>query len=86
MATLTSECDFNTFVGQEMQYHLSHYFSSLTTDMNRDSQNPLVPEAHGGKLKSGQSVYVPGVRVHVFCFSLFVNSLSSPVNGYSGGR
>ena len=51
MASLTSECDSNTFVGEEMQYHLSYYFFSLTTDMNRFSQtrNPRVPESQKGQ-------------------------------------
>ena len=54
--TTTSECasDSNTFAGEVMQLHLSHYFSSLTTDMNRDSQNPRVPAAQKGN--------GPGVR------------------------
>jgi hypothetical protein len=53
----------NTFAGEEMQLHLSlsYYFYSLTTDINRVSQNPRVPAAHGGMLNSS-----PGVRVHYF--------------------
>ena len=84
MASLTSEYDSNSFVGEEMQHQLSHYFSSLTTDMNRDTQNPRVPAVQKGKSKDHN--YVPVVRVHVFCFSLYVNSLLSPVNGYSEER
>ena len=44
-ATFTSESDSNTFTGKKIQYHLSCYFFSLTTDINRVSQNPLVPAA-----------------------------------------
>ena len=84
MASLTSEYDSNSFVGEEMQHQLSHYFSSFTKDMNRDTQYPFVPAVQKGKSKDYG--HVPGVRVHVFCFSLYVNSLSSPVNGYSEER
>ena len=59
MARLTSECDSNTFA-DEIQYHLSYSFFSLTTDMNRDTQNPRVPAVQDGK----RGVY--GVRVHYF--------------------
>ena len=41
-----------------MQRHLSYYFFSLTTDIYRVSQNPLVPAA-----KQGMG-HAPGVRVH----------------------
>ena len=85
MASLTSEYDSNSFVGEEMQHQLSHYFSSFTKDMNRDTQYPFGPAAQKGKLKEFVD-NVPGVRVHVFCFSLSLNSFSSPVNGYSEGR
>ena len=61
-----------------MQRHLLY---SLTTDMNRFSQNPRVPAAQQG------ITVKPGVRVHYyFCSWLPVNPLSSPVNGYSGER
>ena len=59
MASLSSECDSNTFVGKEMQHQLSHYFSSLTTDMNRDARNPRVPGAY-------EQGFFVGVRVNVF--------------------
>ena len=45
ITTSTSESDSNTLAGEEMQHHLSYYFFSLTTDMNRDSQNLRVPQA-----------------------------------------
>ena len=80
MASLTSEFDSNTFVGEEMQHHLSFYFFSLTTDMNSLSQNTRVPAAHEG------NTHDPGVGVHFFCFWLSANSPSSPVNGYTEGR
>ena len=54
-----------------MQRHLSYYFFSLTTDIYRESQNPLVPAAKQGMGNE------PGVRVHYFCFWLSINSLSS---------
>ena len=60
MASLTSESDSNTFV-REMQHHHCHtVFFSLTTNMNRDSQNPRVPGVPDGK----GDIY--GVRVHNF--------------------
>ena len=43
MASSTSESDSNTFECEEMQYHLSYYFFSLTTDVNCSAQNPQVP-------------------------------------------
>ena len=62
---------------------ICHIFVSLTTDINRVSQNPLVPAA---PQKSG-NIYDHGVRVdYFFCFWLSVNSISSPDNGYSGAR
>ena len=65
-----------------MQRHLSFFFS-LTTDINQVSQNPLVPAAPQKSI----TIYDPGVRVDFFfCFWLSVNSLSSLVHGYSGGR
>ena len=42
MASFTSESDSNSFAG-EMQPHWSYYFFSLTTDVNRVYQNPVVP-------------------------------------------
>jgi hypothetical protein len=86
MESITSESDSSTFSGEEMQRHLSKFFS-LTTDVNPASQNPRVPgsAAHRGMRFELES-NIPGVRVHNFCFWLFVNSLLSPVNGYSGGR
>ena len=49
--------------------------------MNRDSQNPRVPA-----VKIDQGINDPGVGIHFFfCFWLSVNSLSSPVYGYSEG-
>ena len=84
MANLTSECDSNTFVGEEMQHHLSYYFPSLTTDMNRDCHNPQVIAAQE---RQEYALPLRGVRVHYFFyFWLSVNSLSSPENGYSEGR
>ena len=75
MASLSSECDSNTFVGEEMRHQLSHYFSSLTTDMNR------VPTAQEGNYYG-----CPGVRPLFFASGSSVNSLSSPVNGNSEER
>ena len=46
-----------------MQYHLSYYIFSLTTDMNRDSQNPRVPAIQNGTGKGGACA---GVRIHFF--------------------
>ena len=81
-ANPTSESDSTTFAGEEMQRHLSYYFFSLTTDINGVCQNPRVPAA-----ERSMTITAPGVRAHCFfCFWLSVNSLSSPVNGYSGGR
>ena len=60
MANLTSESGSTTFAGEEMQRHLSYYFFSLTTDMNRASQNPRVPAAQQ------DMCFAPGVRVHYF--------------------
>ena len=42
-SNFTSECDSNTFVGE--QHHLSYYFFCLSTDMNRYFQNPRVAVA-----------------------------------------
>ena len=39
--------------------HFSYYFFSLTTDLNRASQNPRVPVSALGKDDNN-----PGVRVH----------------------
>ena len=79
MTSFTSESNSNPFAGEEMQRHLSYYFFSLTTDVNRVSQNPLVPAAQSVNLNTG----VPGVRVHFFCDRPSVNSISPPVNGDS---
>ena len=43
------------------------FFFSLTTDINRTSQNPQVPEAQPGFYES-DDLNVPGVRVLLFCF------------------
>ena len=69
MANLTSKFDSNTFAGKETQHHLSYFFfSSLTTDVNRVSQNPRVPASPGERPGS------PGVRIHfIICFWVFVN-------------
>ena len=68
IANLTSEFDSNTFAGEETQHHLSYFFfSSLTTDVNRVSQNPRVPASHGEPRTNG-------VRIHfIICFWFFVN-------------
>ena len=62
-----------------MQRHLSYYFCSLTTDMNRVtvSQNPPVPTARPSRHDSVEGWR--GVRVHYFlllavCQSPFVSS------------
>ena len=81
MATITSESDSTTFAGEVIQRHLSYYLFSLTTDMNSVSQNTQVPAVQQGNTKTGQ-----GVRFHYCLLWLSVNSLSSPVNGYSEGR
>ena len=80
MASLTSESVSNTFA----ECHLSYYSFSLTTDISRVSQSPLVPAL----LESNRKSDVPGVRVHfpLIYFWLFVDSPSSPVNGHSEGR
>ena len=52
--------------------------------MNNFSQNARVPADQEFKGKGTSSAL--GVRVHFFTFWLFLNSLSSPVNGYSEGR
>ena len=57
MASLTSECDFNTFAGKEIQHTI---FFSLTTYTNPYHPNPRVPAVQNGK----GGVY--GVRVHFF--------------------
>ena len=57
MASFTSESNLTTFAGEEMQRHLPYYFFSLTTDVNRVSQNTLVPTAQ-------QGAKGPGVRFH----------------------
>ena len=63
MQGLTSESDSNTFfAGEETQGHLSFYFFSLTTDINRASKNPRVPAAQPGSDKHDDD-YVLGVRV-----------------------
>ena len=84
MANLTSEFDSNTFAGEETQHHfLYFFFSSLTTDVNRVSQNPRVPASHGEHRST------PGVRIHfIICFWFLSIFLSSPGtgNGYSEGR
>ena len=83
--TTTSESDSTTFAGEEMQRHLLYYFFSLTSDMNHHvTQNSPVPVPAASQL---DGPYVIGVRVHYFFASwLSVNSLSSPVNGYSEER
>ena len=82
MASSTSESDSNTFAYEEMQYHFSYYFFSLTTDMNCFAQNPQVPAVK--KHMDYRGAY--GVRVLFFSFWLSVNSLLSPVIGYYEGR
>ena len=62
MASLISESDSTTFTSEEMQRHLSYYYFSLTTDMNRVSQNPRVPTAQRDMVTG----CAPGVRVHYF--------------------
>ena len=84
MTSLTSESDSNTCAGEE-RHHLSYYFFSLTTDINRASKNPRVPAAQPDSDKHDDK-YVLGVRVLFFCFWLSVNLLSFLVNGYSEGR
>ena len=88
MASSTSESDSNTFAYEEMQYHFSYYFFSLTTDMNCFAQSPQVPAlTPKNNLKMGYGDHgPPGVRGRFFFFWLSVNSLLSPVNGYSEGR
>ena len=86
MTGLTSESDPSTFSGEEMQRHLSYYFFSLTTDINRSSKNPRVPAAKPGSDKHDNS-YVCGVCVlFFFCFWPSVNFVLCSVNGYSEGR
>ena len=58
MTSFTSESDSNTFAGEKIQRHI-YYFFSLTTDVNRSSQNPRVPAA-----QSSVTGCIPGVRVH----------------------
>ena len=58
MTSFTSESDSNTFAGEKIQRHI-YYFFSLTTDVNRSSQNPRVPAA-----QSRVNDCIPGVRVH----------------------
>ena len=86
MTSFTSESDSNVLAGEEIQRHFVLFFfsSSLTTDMNRNSQNPRVPVSRG----FWHGAFASGVRVRYFfdSDSLFNNSLSSPVNGYSERR
>ena len=54
-----------------MQRHLSYYFFSLTTDINRASKNPRVPAARPPqrnffKKRDSDDAYAPGVRVLFF--------------------
>jgi hypothetical protein len=81
MGIFTSESDSNTFVGEEMQRHLSYCFFSLTTDLNRFSRNPRVAAAW-----DGLAGCVPGVRVHYILLLTVCQFLSSPDNGYFEGR
>ena len=83
MASLTSECVSNTLVGEEMQHQLSHYFSSLYGQESRLSASTSACDA---ERQLEGFFWCSRVRVHFFCLLLFVNSLSSPVNGYSEGR
>ena len=53
LAGFTSKSDSNTIIAGEEQRDLSYYFFSLTTDVNRVSKNPQVPEA----LQYGVSVH-----------------------------
>ena len=84
MTSFTSEYDSNTFTGEKMQRDFSFYFSSLTTDINRVSQNPLVPM--NMQTRVGIFARGPGVRVDIFCSRLFINSLSSTDVVYSEWR
>ena len=86
MASFTSEYDSNTFTGEKMQRDLSSYFFSLTTNINRVSQKPLVPVNMQTRAPTSTHCNGPAVRVDCFCFLLFVNSLSSPDIGHSEGR
>ena len=65
-----------------MQHHFSYYFFSLTLDIDRASENPVVLMAPS----ISRAPYDPGVRIHFIPLWLSVNSISSPVNGYSEGR
>ena len=56
-----------------MQPHFSYYFFSLTTDLNRASQNPRVPVSALGKDNNN-----PGVRVHYFFASGCLSILFHP--------
>ena len=78
MAILTSESDSNT---SETQCHLSYYFFSLTTDVNRVSQNPRVPAA-----QESPYGHPSMVRVHYFftCCLLIpfrLQTMASPTEG-----
>ena len=73
MASSTSESDSNTFTCEEMQYNLSYYFFSLTTDMNCFAQNPQVPAEQSYIGYRSPDAYYPGVRVLFFFFWLSVN-------------
>ena len=63
IAGFTSESDFNTIIAGEEQRDLSYYFFSLTTDIDRASKNPQVPEASQSGFFSGLN---SGVRVLFF--------------------
>ena len=56
--SITSGCDSNPFVCEEMQHHCSYHFFSLTTDMN--SRKPKVATVQDRKPEGD----VPEVRVH----------------------
>ena len=60
-----------------MQRHFSYYFFSLTADIDRSSENPVVAMV---LLKPGLRLD-PGVRIQNFPLWLSVNSFSSPDNG-----
>ena len=68
MESFTSEYDSNTFTGEKMQRDLLSYFFSLTTDINRVSQKPLVPV--NMQTLAPTSTYCNGSGVRVDCFLL----------------
>ena len=65
-----------------MQCHFSYYFFSLTTDIDRASENPVVAMV----LPKPGSHFDPGVRIQILPLWLSVNSISSPDNGFSEER